>query len=64
VHGEIGPAVRNRDLDVARGRCHVAEVGQRRLDFHLFSSWLKPYGAEHQIEASYELVPGIEDDFD
>jgi 2'-5' RNA ligase len=31
-------------------------------DFHLYSSWLKSAGAEHQIEASYELVPGLEDD--
>ncbi|MEM7022032.1 MAG: RNA 2',3'-cyclic phosphodiesterase [Pseudomonadota bacterium] len=30
-------------------------------DFHLFSSWLRPEGADYQIEASYELVPGIED---
>ena len=30
-------------------------------DLHLFSSWLKPYGAEYQIEASYELVPGLDD---
>ena len=29
--------------------------------FHLFSSWLRPEGAEYQIEASYELVPGLED---
>ena len=29
-------------------------------DFHLYSSWLKSYGAEHQIEASYELVPGLD----
>lgn len=27
--------------------------------FHLFSSWLRPQGAEYQIEASYELVPGL-----
>lgn len=26
--------------------------------FHLYSSWLRADGAEHQIEASYELVPG------
>jgi 2'-5' RNA ligase len=32
-------------------------------DFHLFSSWLKPWGAEYQIEASYELVPGLDDQF-
>jgi RNA 2',3'-cyclic 3'-phosphodiesterase len=29
-------------------------------DFHLYSSWLKPAGAEHLIEASYELVPGVD----
>ena len=29
-------------------------------DFHLYSSWLKPAGAEHQIEARYELVPGLD----
>ena len=32
--------------------------------FHLYSSWLRADGAEHQKEASYELVPGIDDDFD
>ena len=32
--------------------------------FHLYSSWLRSDGAEHQIEASYELVPGIDDDLD
>jgi RNA 2',3'-cyclic 3'-phosphodiesterase len=32
--------------------------------FHLYSSWLRADGAEHQLEASYELVPGIDDDFD
>jgi 2'-5' RNA ligase len=31
--------------------------------FHLYSSWLRADGAEHQLEASYELVPG-ESDFD
>jgi RNA 2',3'-cyclic 3'-phosphodiesterase len=31
--------------------------------FHLYSSWLRADGAEHQLEASYELVPG-EGDFD
>jgi 2'-5' RNA ligase len=31
--------------------------------FHLYSSWLRPDGAEHQLEASYELVPG-EGEFD
>ena len=30
-------------------------------DFHLYSSWLKPHGAEYQLEASYELVPGVGD---
>lgn len=29
--------------------------------FHLYSSWLRPDGAEHQIEASYELVPGLDE---
>ena len=29
--------------------------------FHLYSSWLRPEGAEYQIEASYELVPGLEE---
>jgi len=29
--------------------------------FHLYSSWLRTDGAEHQLEASYELVPGIDD---
>jgi len=29
--------------------------------FHLFTSWLRPAGAEYQIEASYELLPGLED---
>jgi RNA 2',3'-cyclic 3'-phosphodiesterase len=29
--------------------------------FHLYSSWLRPDGAEHQLEASYELVPGLDD---
>ena len=32
--------------------------------FHLYSSWLRSDGAEHQKEASYELAPGIDDDFD
>lgn len=32
--------------------------------FHLYSSWLRSDGAEHQIEASYELVPGIDDELD
>jgi RNA 2',3'-cyclic 3'-phosphodiesterase len=30
--------------------------------FHLYSSWLRPEGAEHQIEASYELLPGLDED--
>jgi RNA 2',3'-cyclic 3'-phosphodiesterase len=30
--------------------------------FHLYSSWLRADGADHQIEASYELVPGLEED--
>ncbi len=30
--------------------------------FHLFSSWLKPQGAQYQIEASYRLLPGAEED--
>jgi 2'-5' RNA ligase len=29
--------------------------------FHLYSSWLRPDGAEHQLEASYELVPGADE---
>ena len=33
-------------------------------DFHLYSSWLKADGAQHLIEASYELVPGLEPDPD
>ena len=32
--------------------------------FKLFSSWLDGYGADHQVEASYDLVPGIGDDAD
>jgi 2'-5' RNA ligase len=28
--------------------------------FHLYSSWLKNDGAEHHVEASYDLVPGTE----
>jgi hypothetical protein len=28
------------------------------VDVALYSSWLRADGAEHQIEASYELVPG------
>jgi RNA 2',3'-cyclic 3'-phosphodiesterase len=30
-------------------------------DFHLYSSWLQADGADHQIEASYELVPGLDE---
>jgi 2'-5' RNA ligase len=30
--------------------------------FQLYSSWPRPYGAEHHVEASYELVPGLEDE--
>jgi 2'-5' RNA ligase len=33
-------------------------------DFHLYSSWLKSDGAQHQLEASYELVPGLDDEVD
>jgi 2'-5' RNA ligase len=33
-------------------------------DFHLYSSWLKPHGAEYQLEASYELVPGVDQEAD
>ena len=29
--------------------------------FHLYSSWLRPEGADYQIEASYELVPGLDE---
>jgi 2'-5' RNA ligase len=29
--------------------------------FHLYSSWPRPEGADHQIEASYELVPGLDE---
>lgn len=29
--------------------------------FHLYSSWLQADGADHQIEASYELVPGLDE---
>ena len=32
--------------------------------FQLYSSWLKSDGAEHHVEASYELVPGLDDEFD
>ena len=30
-------------------------------DFQLWSSWLHPNGAEYRIEASYELLPGLDD---
>ena len=30
--------------------------------FQLYSSWQRSYGAEHHVEASYELVPGLEDE--
>jgi RNA 2',3'-cyclic 3'-phosphodiesterase len=29
--------------------------------FHLYSSWPRADGAEHQLEASYELVPGLDE---
>jgi RNA 2',3'-cyclic 3'-phosphodiesterase len=29
--------------------------------FHLYSSWPRSDGAEHQIEVSYELVPGLDE---
>lgn len=29
--------------------------------FHLYSSWLRSDGADHQLEASYELVPGLDE---
>ena len=29
--------------------------------FHLYSSWSRPEGAEYQVEASYELLPGLGD---
>ncbi len=32
--------------------------------FHLYSSRLKPAGAQHLLEASYELVPGLDDEPD
>jgi 2'-5' RNA ligase len=32
--------------------------------FKLFSSWLDGQGADYQVEASYDLVPGIDDGFD
>ncbi|TVQ29101.1 MAG: RNA 2',3'-cyclic phosphodiesterase [Geminicoccaceae bacterium] len=31
-------------------------------DFHLYSSWLGAGAAHYEIEASYELVPGLEPD--
>jgi 2'-5' RNA ligase len=30
--------------------------------FHLYSSWLQPEGPDYQLEASYQLVPGVEDE--
>ncbi len=30
--------------------------------FQLYSSWLQPEGPDYQLEASYELVPGSEDE--
>jgi len=30
--------------------------------FHLYSSWLQPEGPDYQLEASYQLVPGAEDE--
>lgn len=30
--------------------------------FRLYSSWLRPEGALHRVEAGYDLVPGIHDD--
>lgn len=30
--------------------------------FHLYSSWLQPEGPDYQLEASYDLVPGAEDE--
>ena len=30
--------------------------------FKLFSSWLDGQGADYQVEASYDLVPGIDDE--
>ena len=30
--------------------------------FHLFSSWLRADGADHQVEATYQLLPGLDDD--
>ena len=32
--------------------------------FRLYSSWLKPEGAEYHVEASYELVPGLEEELE
>jgi len=29
--------------------------------FHLYSSWPGPEGADYQVEASYELLPGLEE---
>ncbi len=30
--------------------------------FNLYSSWLQPEGPDYQLEASYQLVPGTEDE--
>jgi RNA 2',3'-cyclic 3'-phosphodiesterase len=30
--------------------------------FHLYSSWPRAEGAEYQIEASYELLPGLDEE--
>ncbi len=30
--------------------------------FQLYSSWLQPDGPDYQLEASYELVPGVDDE--
>jgi 2'-5' RNA ligase len=30
--------------------------------FNLYSSWLEPDGPDYQVEASYQLVPGVEDE--
>lgn len=32
--------------------------------FQLYSSWLKPEGAEYHVEAGYELVPGLEEELE
>ena len=30
--------------------------------FNLYSSWLQPEGPDYQLEASYQLIPGTEDE--